>query len=322
MDSSMNNTLYISVFGLNLNVINEIKSNISNKLAKNITIHWTHIADSKLQVLLINDDFIDLPNITKIKHNRLIILKLKKNESHANKIEHDTLFLPLTNPTEFENWLVNTVLTQTCEQLQNNILQPIVKDVEYKLNYQQFSNLYAQINNHQRLLILLDKSPIGLIDNINNEFWIKSQIKILQKSELTLIPADTNTVVNFKYSSKSVNLQHGLWQFVWDYVGYETLAFSKHYKLLHWPQPIDCIERKSLLKMSAFFMEGSSTQYVAEKMQLSQNFINRFLFACDIANMIEEIPAMATVFHTQQVVEESSKPLLHFFRSLREKLGI
>lgn len=78
MESSMNNTLYISVFGLNLNVINEIKSIISNKLATNITIHWTHIAHSKLQVLLINDDFIDLPNINKIKHNRLIILKLKK----------------------------------------------------------------------------------------------------------------------------------------------------------------------------------------------------------------------------------------------------
>ena len=69
-------------------------------------------------------------------------------------------------------------------------------------------------------------------------------------------------------------------------------------------------------------MEGSSTQYIAEQIHLSQNFINRYLFACHIAQIIEEIPAMATVYHSQKTAQESSNPLQSFFRSLRKKLGI
>ena len=64
------------------------------------------------------------------------------------------------------------------------------------------------------------------------------------------------------------------------------------------------------------------SQYIAEQIHLSQNFINRYLFACHIAKIIQEIPAMATVYHSQKTAQESSNPLQSFFRSLRKKLGI
>ena len=323
LDHFVNSTLYISIFGLNLNVINDIKSIISNKLSETFTIHWTNIADSKLQVLLINDDFIDLPNINKIRHEALIILKLKKNELKANQIEHDTLFLPLTNTNQFEHWLEHSVALRFRDIDPVNVSKPIVvQDIKPKLNALQISQAFKDLNKHQRQLLLLDQKPIALIDNLSNEFWIEQNIQITQNSEITLIPADTNTVVTFKYGLESINLQHGLWQFVWDYLDDTPPNYTSHYKLLHWPQPIHCAERQSLLKISAFFMEGSSTQYIAEQIHLSQNFINRYLFACHIAQIIEEIPAMASVYHSQKTAQESSNPLQSFFRSLRKKLGI
>jgi hypothetical protein len=310
----MNSTLYISVFGLNLNVINDIKSIISNKLSETFTIHWTNIADSKLQVLLINDDFIDLPNINKIRHEALIILRLKKNELKANQIEHDTLFLPLTNTNHFEHWLEHLVALRFRDTNPVNVSNPVVvQDIKPKLNALQISQVFKDLNKHQRQLLLLDQKPIALIDNLSNEFWIEQNIQITQNSEFTLIPADTNTVVTFKYGLESINLQHGLWQFVWDYLDDTPPNYPSHYKLLHWPQPMHCAERQSLLKISAFFMEGSSTQYIAEQIHLSQNIINRYLFACHIAQIIEEIPAMATVYHSQKSSSRIFKSTTEFF---------
>lgn len=220
------------------------------------------------------------------------------------------------------DWLEHNILLRFSNSQQVYTPSQPITDIDYKLSHLQITDTFSQIENYQRLLLVLDNKPIALIDNLSNEFWVKQNIQIMQKSELSLIPADINRVVSFKYSSKSCNLQQGLWQFVWDYVGYETPVFTKHYKLLHWPQPINCVERKSLLKISAFFMEGSSTQYISEQMHLNHNFINRYLFACHSANIIIEIPAMATVFHSQQNAIEASKPLQNFFRSLRKKLGI
>lgn len=59
----MKDTIYLSVFGLNLALINELKAIINIALQEKYEISWTHLADSKLQLLLINEDFINIPHI-------------------------------------------------------------------------------------------------------------------------------------------------------------------------------------------------------------------------------------------------------------------
>lgn len=60
---NMKDTIYLSVFGLNLALINELKAIINIALQEKYEISWTHLADSKLQLLLINEDFINIPHI-------------------------------------------------------------------------------------------------------------------------------------------------------------------------------------------------------------------------------------------------------------------
>lgn len=65
----MKDTIYLSVFGLNLALINELKAIINIALQEKYEISWTHIADSKLQLLLINEDFINIPHIEQMDKN-------------------------------------------------------------------------------------------------------------------------------------------------------------------------------------------------------------------------------------------------------------
>ena len=75
----MNNSIYISVLGLSLSVINDLKRIITEQILNQYKINWTNIADKNLQILLISDDLIELTDIKRVNKAHLHILKLSKN---------------------------------------------------------------------------------------------------------------------------------------------------------------------------------------------------------------------------------------------------
>ena len=62
----MNDSIYISVLGLSLSVINDLKRIITEQILNQYKINWTNIADKNLQILLISDDLIELTDIKRV----------------------------------------------------------------------------------------------------------------------------------------------------------------------------------------------------------------------------------------------------------------
>lgn len=101
----MKQQLNISVFGLKLTTIDEIKRIIKDLLPEQYQVNWTHLNDSNLQVLLINDVFFDLPNITEIrKNNHLKTLRIATDPQIQGQLLQNILYLPIQRNT-LQLWL-------------------------------------------------------------------------------------------------------------------------------------------------------------------------------------------------------------------------
>ena len=92
----MNKQLNISVFGLKLTTIDELKRIIEGLLPEHYNVNWTNINDAGLDVLLISHLFYDLPNIISIRQRpKLKTLKIAHDPLLQGQLVQDTFFLPV-----------------------------------------------------------------------------------------------------------------------------------------------------------------------------------------------------------------------------------
>lgn len=323
----MKKNINISIFGLNLSRINELKVIIDNILGTDYSIYWTNIADTNLQVLIINHDFFDLPNIIKIKKDNIFILKVLNNLNLAGQIQEQNLYLPLTDQLPLKNWLFNTVIPSL---FPSNTATNISKDEHTKkIHYTHFQDILLQLNQEEaksKLLLLDGKIKIALIDPLANTIWIDPNFKKNTHEIPQLVHADLNSIIHFRHKHTAQDLQSGLWQWIWDHLSRETPIYHGCYRLKHWPQPTTNAERKDILKLSAYFQQGNSIEYIQQQLEISPDFIQRYLFISSLLNLIEEISAHKTQQYLNQNIEnqnvENRSSVRNFFSRLRKKLSI
>ena len=96
----MNKQLNISVFGLKLTTIDELKRIIERLLPEKYSVNWTNINDAGLDVLLISHLFYDLPNIVSIRQRpSLKTLRIAHDPVLQSQIIQDTFYLPIEENT-------------------------------------------------------------------------------------------------------------------------------------------------------------------------------------------------------------------------------
>ena len=327
----MNNSIYISVLGLSLSVINDLKRIITEQILSQYKINWTNIADKNLQILLISDDLIELTDIKRVNKAHLHILKLSKNENLAGKVRNNTLYLPLHSAGELSEWLKQAItIPQSCRD-KTAISGPECKEQPKKPKlscqavYSAFDKVYSEYSNINNFMIKSGLNIIAFFDVKKKEFYLNTDLNKFNLSAIEVVPADINNIVNFKSKYKSSDLSHGIWQFVWGCLAYELPEYSKAYQLLSWPQPALKQERNEVLKISAYFSRGCTGQYVQEKMGVSADTVNRYLFACDIARMIGEIPEQEALYIQPAAAGKApdhTGRVRGFFSKLRKKLGL
>jgi hypothetical protein len=106
----VNKQLNISVFGLKLTTIDELKRIIERLLPDKYSVNWTNINDAGLDVLLISHLFYDLPNIVSIRQRpNLKTLKIAHDPLVQSQIIQDTLYLPI-EAQAIQLWFQQNVL--------------------------------------------------------------------------------------------------------------------------------------------------------------------------------------------------------------------
>lgn len=109
----MNKQLNISVFGLKLTTIDELKRIIERLLPKEYSVNWTNINDATLDILLISHLFYDLPNIVTIRQRpNLKTLKIAHDPLIQSQVIQDTFYLPIEEKA-LSFWFEQHILGQS-----------------------------------------------------------------------------------------------------------------------------------------------------------------------------------------------------------------
>jgi predicted nucleic-acid-binding Zn-ribbon protein len=319
-------SVYISIFGLGLSTVTDLKNAITAKLAQNFQVNWTHIADKKLQILLLHEDFAHMSQLQEDNSN-LRILKLNKNKQWAGQIVNDVLYLPLSSTHALSTWLSQFIMTSAVAPAVETAVK--VQMPQHKLSHHSISKafncIYQGYANLNKFIIQSNGQVLSFFDIQSNEFYSNTQLNIHEMTELEVLPADLNSIVRFKKQFKARDLKHGIWQFVWDHLADDVPEFPFAYRLSTWPQPLHQSQRNVLLKMSAYFSQGHTVDYVQQQMQVGTPLIHRYLFACRIAQMLTEIPVEehSTTHHLATVSPPAQTGAVRGFLSkLRKKLGL
>lgn len=322
----MKNTLHISIFGLSLSVINVLKSAMTDILGEKYNLIWTNLTDQKLQLLLVNADFIDLPHIQKIKDNKLPILQIEKSSVYASQIKGDILYLPFEKMDALSNWINKNFLPKL------NSFNPIYADnnhsdpVNKKISYQTLKSVLDQLfipSGHSKFIIKNNNRCVALIDLEQHCFypvldWFPTN------EEIRLEPADLNSIVQCRNQIRPEDLNQGLWKFIWTHMQYVEIEFTDYYRLTKWPQIKEFDQRKDLFKLAAIFSEGATASYAHQQLKLGERYIHQFLCTSMLANMLESIAQDQAKYTTQtsQPIKKDGNKMMIFFNKLRKKLGI
>lgn len=228
----MNKQLNISVFGLKLTTIDELKRIIEGLLPEHYNVNWTNINDASLDILLISHLFYDLPNIVSIRQRpNLKTLKIAHDPLLQGQLVQDTFYLPVES-NGIRLWFEQHVLevTQPSNPLTtlnnlNSKLQP-----EPKPQGTQIDNLFKQLD-IQKTIPALNNQPIVANTAVNATTISASQTvkPVKQPSHQEQIKRASQQIIEPRFvRAKSAlqgalfyeaihykhfeNLQHKLWQ--------------------------------------------------------------------------------------------------------------
>ena len=321
----MKKPLYLSVFGLSLSTINELKTILCNLLEAYYQLHWTHLADQKLQLLLMSSDFYEPQLLNKINLQQTKILKLKKNAITSNStIIDDTLSLPIFEVNTLKSWLemhFPEMLHETAIQINEQPAVQSVVSIDWMI-LKCLSSQIQQLPHHGKFVIQQNEQIIALIDLDTYRLYLNSVP--LQNADFSLQLASLNQVVEYHKYHQSHDLKHGLWLMFFNVQYNHPPIFSTPLQLTTWPQIPAHPQRRDLFRLSGLFAQGACCEAASKHLKLDTTFVQHFLASCVLANFCVKIPENQTLFKTDktETLLHSNSKLRQLFGKLRNKLGL
>lgn len=317
MGELMKEEVKIAIFGLSLNVLENIKQKVQSLYDDALKVSWANIADPHLDILLVNDMFFSSATIQNLVGAKKIpYLRLVNKNEKSGMIEGDKLYLPFMATEEVRQWFKDRYLRVPVSNKTESFVNKISQKMDLKKVVPEFFN-----ERNGNVQVFDSKGNIALMNIRTQQVWINETRKLQR----------TDSSLNYTYATmqmaQSVSLMQGedltswLWNVLWHS---EDLDFNQNhpdfYKLKFWPQPDPQNERKMVFKIAACFEQGANLKQVVQKTGYSLEQINKFVSIAVLCNVLQKIPASDAKLMVEE--KESSGVLRGFFGKLRKKLGL
>lgn len=315
----------IAISGISLKVSDELKLELRKTIPNEFGINWINIADPNIDLLLINENFFDTEGIQRIlEQKQLPCLKISKGQGSCHIEEHNTLFLPFQHTDALKNWIHLRLLSYLSDQ---RMQQPKVELVStHNAINQKF--LTEMLNpENARLHLFDDHGTLAIVDTRSQIAWL----------EPTRTHTQTNHSFNYEFATTSdftkvsrkveYNLQDWLWNLFWHSVEFQRLAPSEneYYKLDFWPQPAQHNDRKTILQLSACFIQGAQLGQVATQLKLPIQTVQQFISACIVSSNGGIVSASESHYLQTETAEQTTEQhgfLNKFFGKIRRRFGL
>ena len=322
---SLKKNINISIFGLSLRALNDLKEQVRKAIPLDISINWTNVSEPDLSALLINDIFYETPSIQNlIRTNHLTVLKLSTKSDRNSAIENNTLFLPVIDLQNLQSWLSNNVISRPSSSTPDHEHPSPTKITQDNTNKQKFlEELINPLNG--KIQIFDQNGSLGIADPRAHLFW----------PEPNRLQQNTNHTLNFTYATmsdsikvakeKTYDLHFWLWNMLWRSPDFLELSPTEgSFKLNFWPQPQDALDRKDILRMSACFSQGASIQLVASHLDIPEIRVRQFVAASLGTNFAISISDGKAKFDPKKASapQEEIGMVRKFFGGLRKRLGL
>ncbi|MGE8542040.1 hypothetical protein [Acinetobacter sp. ANC 3813] len=319
----------IAISGLSINDAEELKSQLCNIVDKNISIQWKTATDINLDCLFIHENFFESEGIQRILNTRrLPWLKVGKDDSLSGKVENNTLYLPLENSAELNQW-VESFITQTSESVTklNTTENKISATNTLPENSHLTESFFKELHNaesHHKLHIYDSQGSFGVIDIANNLVYGNPD-RSNQYTDFSFNYDFASTSDLIKVSRKhNAILQDWIWNLFWRSPNFYQIAPEDgHYRIHFWPKPEDLKHRKEIFQMSACFIQGAKMSKIAEQHNISMQMIRQFIAANMAAGNISKINIWDNHYTPPEKAEEKPEEnmIKSFFGKLRKKFG-
>ena len=316
--------LNIAITGLSIHHSEELKTQLRNLIPQEYKIKWSTAADPTIDCLFIHENFYETDGIQKIIQSRNFPwLKITKNNNNENILQENTLSLPIVNPQNFSDWILQHLLNTSLENPNEHIFEVNPKKTPYKLEY--FSKMLDKERN-SKLHLFDNLGTIAIIDVQKNIAWLNTERE--QAFTDSGFGYDIASTSNFmKVSRKQTYLLNDwLWQFFWDSPLFlkEIAPEDGHFKIHMWPKPSQNLDRKVVFQLSSCFIQGGKVSKIANQLNIPLETVQRFIAANIATNNLSRINIWDKHFNPPEAppVSEDTGFIKGFFGKLRKKLGI
>ncbi len=319
----MKKILNIAVFGLSLNMLDQLKGQILLAVPNGIQVQWVNIAEQKIDLLMVNDAFFQSSSIQKIlSHHGMPYLRLLKTSSGGGKIEADSLSYPVEQLTDLQEWLQEKFFDY--EPLYTFKPAPAVS--EEKVN---ISTIISEcLLPRNGYIQLFDSSGfLALVDTMTERVWVNGDNPMLSfNKSLNQTYATSQFVQETSKNKKAQDLRNWLWQAAFRSAALDLpkIQLNQYFQLEIWPQFDTGYERRDLLKISACFAQGAQLQSVADHLNISHERLIKFVAITHLLKMGKWIEPHEAQFMRGDKSADSNQmiKLRGFFGKLRKKLGL
>ncbi|EOR05464.1 hypothetical protein [Acinetobacter tandoii] len=319
----MKKFLNIAVFGISLNVLDQLKSQILLAVPDKVMVRWVNIADKNIDLLIINDAFFSSLTIQKIlSHVHVQYLRLIKVPEKQGKIVEDTLSYPVTKSDDLREWLQEKFFDY--EPHDHFYLNPTTLETSTPI-----STVVAQCLSAQNGFIqLFDcRGFLALVDTMTERVWVNTDypITFFDKS-LNQTYATNQFAQETMKNLDAQDLRSWLWQkgYYSSDLDLPEIDINQYFKLELWPKFESGYERRKLLKIAACFAQGAQIKTVIDQLKISRQQIIRFVALSHMLKMGSWIDSHEAQFMKSDAAVDEGQMIKvrSFFMKLRKKLGL
>lgn len=329
----MKNVLNIAIFGLSLNSLDQIKTQILLSLPKNMNVNWVNLAEQEIDLLLVNDAFFNAPGIQKLLSLQSVAyLRLVKKVENAGRIVGDQLFYPLPNAEYLRDWLFKKVIPQSelmsfeipSMEMTHTQLTPLTVLNPEMTTEQVFNEIFIPRNGYIQLFDA--QGFLALVDTRTERVWVNPN-KTIQFNETLNQTYATAQIVQDTIKDKEVyDLRVWLWKVVNSSPSMDLpkVDLNQNFKLDIWPQLEKDLQRRDFLKIAACFSQGAHIANVKQALNLSNEKVLNFVACAVLLQLGRFIDQNEVKYHidTKQVETGQMNKLRGFIGKLRRKLGL
>jgi hypothetical protein len=313
----------IAIAGLSIHDSDELKHQLSNILPNHFNIQWKSASDVNLDCLFIHEHFYDTEGIQRILNTKsLPWLKIAKNQDLSGRVQRDTLYLPLTNGHDLNQWVNHHVLHNDSPYASSqNEDVPMQKNNNFN---EKFFREMLDKHAHPKMRLYDSQGTLGIIDLNKNVVWINSERNAKHTDFSFNYDLATTTDLTRVSRKEYIILQDWLWNLFWFTPGMHQIAPEDgDYKIYFWPKPNDTANRKYIFQLSAFFIQGANIKEIAQCHDIPMNVIRQFIaanIAVDNCQAINKRQKNYTPPDAQQQASEEGF-IKSFFGKIRMKFG-